>query len=128
MVIASLISSSEPLFSSVISAITVTVSPAFAAVTASARDVKYSVLPPRTIFATFGVLLYVAVYIALPVTAAIAGVQLANVYVYCSSAAFVASACVGTVPYATVVVSIVVPSSFFHVIVYDLSTGVNVAV
>ena len=39
-------------------------------------------------------------------------------YVYSAVAALLASACVGTSPYATVVVSISLPSSFVHVIVY----------
>ena len=64
-----------------------------------------------------GLAVYVAVYVAVPVTDAIVGVQPANVYVYCDVEAFVGLECVGVVPYATFVVSIVEPSSFFHVIV-----------
>ena len=76
----------------------------------------------------FTVLLYVAVYVASHVTDATSGVHHANVYVYCASAALLASACVGTVPYATVVVSIVLQSSFFHVIVYSFTVLSNCAV
>ena len=47
---------------------------------------------------------------------------------YCSSAALLPLACVGTTQYATFVVSIVLPSSFFHVIVYSLGVSVYSAV
>ena len=61
-----------------------------------------------------------------------AGVQPSNVYVYCASAALVgvAPSYVGVAPYATVSVSSVVPSSFFHVTVTvsGTSSGVKVSV
>ncbi len=65
----------------------------------------------------FFIYLYVALYDASHVAAIGVGVHHINSYVYCASAGWLASACVGTTQYSTVVVSITLPSSFFHVIV-----------
>ena len=65
----------------------------------------------------FFVLVNVAVYTASPTTGTTSGDQPANLYVNSAVFAFTASSCAGTAPYSTVVVSMTVPSSFFHVIV-----------
>ena len=66
---------------------------------------------------SFTVELYVALYVAGHVTDTTDGLHPAKLYVYCAVAALLGSACVGTVPYATVVVFISESSSFNHVIV-----------
>ena len=65
----------------------------------------------------FTVAVKTAVYSAACVTATGSGSHQLNVYVYCGVFALLASACVGTTPYSTSVVSIGDQSSFFHVIV-----------
>ena len=66
-------------------------------------------------------LVYVAVYVAFPVTFAISGVHPANVYVYCAVDAFSGSAgtsiSLANVPYSYSVLDISVPSSSTNFIV-----------
>ena len=72
----------------------------------------------------------VAVYSASPATATISGAHPLCVYVYCAVDSFtgVAPEYTGTSPKGTVRFCRAVPSSFLKLIVYDLRTGVNVAV
>ena len=78
----------------------------------------------------FTVLLYVAVYVALPVTVATSGVQPANVYVYCAVAGLLGSAgATGVAPYScSAEASTVVPSSSTNVTVYLFTVLLYVAV
>ena len=81
-----------------------------------------SIIVPSSFFHVIvdllAVYIYFALYSASQSTTLISGSHHANVYVYFSSAGCVISSCVGISPYATCVVSLIVQSSFFHVIVY----------